>query len=59
MNEDLKYDVRLVRHHMRRQILDKKQLDEHLGKLPDDAAHGVDTDTRFVGYSDRARSDRE
>jgi hypothetical protein len=59
MNEELKTDVRLVRHHMRRQLLSRKEVDDHLAKLPDDAEHGVETETRFVGYSDRPRTDAE
>lgn len=55
---DKMYDVRLVRHHIRRQVLDSKALDAHLDDLEDVAEMGEPTETRFVGYT-AAREDEE
>lgn len=41
------YDTRLIRHHVRRGELDRKQLDKRLAELPDDAEHAVETEARF------------
>lgn len=47
MPEDKDFDVRLVKHHIRRNVLDPKDLEKHLAALPDDAEHGEETTTRF------------
>ena len=53
--EEERFDVRLVPHHLRRNVLDNSKLDEHLSALPDDAEHGAETTTRFEKIFD-ARS---
>lgn len=55
MTDDLKYDVRVLAHLKRRGELDQDKLETHLDTLPDEAAHGEPTATRFVST---ARSDR-
>ncbi|MEZ4317975.1 MAG: hypothetical protein R3F61_10745 [Myxococcota bacterium] len=57
MQDDIKYDVRLVRHHIRRQKITQKDLDAHLEKLADDASHGTETETRFGGVPESRRED--
>ena len=46
--EDLFHDVRLVRHHMRRNTLEVKDHDKYLDGLPDVAEHADETETRFA-----------
>lgn len=46
-HDDKMFDVRLVKHHIRRQVLDPKDFQKHLDGLEDDAAHGEETETRF------------
>ena len=55
MNEDIKHDVRLVRHHLRRNLINQKDVDSHLESLPDDAEHAEETETRFVGHFEARR----
>lgn len=47
MAEDKDFDVRLIKHHIRREVLDPKDLRKHLDGLVDDAEHGEETMTRF------------
>ena len=46
--EDLFHDVRLVRHHIRRQTLGSKDHDKYLDGLADSEEHGEETVTRFA-----------
>ncbi len=51
MTEDEKmFDVRLVRHQIRRGVVSKEEVEKHLAALPDDAENGEETETRFVGH---------
>ena len=55
MNDEIKYDVRLVRHHMRRNNLDQKEYETHLDGLDDVAEGGESTTTRFLGTVESRR----
>ena len=56
MTDDLKDDVRVLSHLKRRGELDEDNLDKHLATIPDDAANGESTTTRFI--SSARTSDR-
>lgn len=47
MSDDKMHDVRLVKHHIRRNKLDLAQHQAHLDTLEDCADMGVPTETRF------------
>ncbi len=48
--EESNFDVRLVRHQIRRGVVSQDDVDKHLNALPDDAEKGEETETRFVGH---------
>ncbi|MCB9672197.1 MAG: hypothetical protein H6736_19965 [Alphaproteobacteria bacterium] len=54
---DKLFDVRLQKHHIRRQVLTPEQVQAHLDTLEDVAAMGEPTNTRFqtLGLDDRPR----
>lgn len=58
MSEEIEFDVRTVRHQLRRQKITNDQLQKHLAGLPDDSENGEETETRFVGHFEQ-RQDRE
>ncbi len=57
MSEEIEFDVRTVRHHLRRQKITNDQLQKHLDGLADDADHAEETETRFVGYFEQRRAE--
>ena len=59
MSEDIEFDVRTVRHQLRRQKITNDQLQKRLDGLPDDAEHAEETETRFVGYFEQRREDED
>ena len=48
MTDDLQFDVRLVKHRIRRGELTHQEVENHLSALADDAEHGEETTTEFV-----------
>ena len=48
IREDMKFDVRTLRHRARRSELSPKEIDKHLHSLPDDADESELTKTEFV-----------
>lgn len=51
------HDVRLVEHHMRRQLLTRAEHTKYLENLEDVSAHGTETDTRFASLWDFDHAD--
>ena len=51
---DKLFDVRLVKHHLRRQVLNQSTLDAELNELEDSAEFGEETETRFQPNGPRA-----
>ena len=49
--DDMKFDVRSLKHRMRRSEISPKELQKHLDALPDDAAECETTRTEFVARS--------
>ena len=45
------HDVRLVRHHIRRQVLEPKEHQAYLDSLEDCAELGEPTETRFAAHT--------
>jgi hypothetical protein len=43
-----KFDVRTIEHKLRRGVITQAQYEAFLAQLPDDAAHGIETTTRFA-----------
>ena len=55
MSDDLHYDVRLLKHRIRRGELTHDEVAKHLAGLTDDAEHGEETETQFVAaFQNRA-----
>lgn len=54
---DLMHDVRLIRHHIRRNLLSDKDHEKYLASLDDVGEHGVETDTRFANLWDQDREE--
>jgi len=51
---DMRFDVRTLDHRLRRGELTKKELEEHLDDLPDEAEEAVEAVTPFVAsFEDR------
>ena len=51
---DMKFDVRTLDHRVRRGEITKKELEEHLDELPDEADEAVEAVTPFVSsFEDR------
>lgn len=48
MSDDLRFDVRTLAYRKRRGELTDAEIQKHLDSLPDDAEHGVETETQFV-----------
>ena len=46
-NEDKKFDVRVLRHRMRRGVITEQDYKAYLDALPDDSAEVAETTTRF------------
>lgn len=57
MSEEIEFDVRTVRHQLRREKITNEQLQKHLSALTDDADHAEETETRFVGYFEQRRAE--
>ena len=55
--DDMKFDVRSLKHRMRRSEISPKELQKHLDALPDDAAECETTRTAFVARSGGDRAD--
>lgn len=53
IRQDMKFDVRTLKHRVRRNEMTRKEIDAHLASLPDDAAEGEETKTDFVSSADR------
>ena len=53
IRKDMKYDVRTLKHRLRRNELSRKEIDAHLSGLPDEAAEGEETRTEFVSSGER------
>jgi hypothetical protein len=47
-NNDDRFDVRILQNHLRDGVLTRKEVDAFLSKLPDDAEHATETETRFT-----------
>ena len=56
---DLMHDVRLIRHHVRRNLLTEQDHQKYLDSLEDVAASGVETDTRFANLWDQDQADAD
>jgi hypothetical protein len=50
--DDMQFDVRSLRHRLRRTELTTKDVQKHLDALPDDAAEADQTKTEFVSRWD-------
>jgi hypothetical protein len=48
IREDMKFDVRSLRHRTRRNELSPAEVEKHLKDLPDDADEAENTKTEFV-----------
>ena len=48
IREDMKFDVRTLRHRTRRNELSPKEVEKHLSSLPDEAEEAEPTNTSFV-----------
>jgi hypothetical protein len=59
MSEEIEFDVRTVRHQLRRQKITNEQVEKYLASLPDDAEHAEETETRFVGHFEQRRAEGE
>lgn len=55
MSDDIRkeFDVRVVDFHLRRRSVTHDEFDKFLSELPDDAAEGEDTVTKFEPSSNR------
>jgi hypothetical protein len=51
-NDDLKFDVRSLRHRVRRTEISPDEIKKHLDSLPDEAAEAELTKTEFVARWD-------
>lgn len=56
---DLIHDVRLVEHHIRRQILTADEHRKHLAGLQDVGEHGEQTNTRFQALWEQSHDEDE
>lgn len=52
-DNEFKYDVRLMDHHLRRNVLTRVDVQSHLQSLADDAEHGEETETHFTPTYER------
>lgn len=60
MSDDLRFDVRVMKHRVRRGELTQAEVDKHLSGLDDDAEHGEETTTQFVAaFATRASATTE
>lgn len=48
IREDMKFDVRTLKHRTRRAELSPQEIEEHLAALPDEADEAETTKTEFV-----------
>ena len=48
IRQDMKFDVRTLRHRARRTELSPKEIEKHLADLPDDADEAENTKTEFT-----------
>ena len=48
IREDMKFDVRTLKHRLRRAELAPKEIEKHLSALPDEADEAETTKTEFV-----------
>ncbi len=53
------FDVRVVKHLMRRQALDYEAYEAYLASLPDEAEHGEPTEAVFMSWDARRQAQRK